>query len=103
MAKKEKKIPTLAEFEKKNPPAVVEVDRKVKVKAVRAFEHPYTKKVIEPNMETLLSEDEAKVFCDEKFDGYHPFHGYMPYTDGLLDGEQQSPLQRKQIVRAVRI
>lgn len=108
MAKKskkveEEKIPTLAEFEAKKVVPVPEV-RNVKVKALREFEIPVGKgfKMVKAGEVVLLSEDEAKEFCDKVFAGYIPAYGYMPEIGPLLEG-QPNPLERKQIVRAERV
>lgn len=104
MAKKPKaqepeKIPTLAEFEAKIPPKPTG-ERTIKVKAIREFE--IDKKLIKPGQEVLLSEEEAVEFCDRVFSGYHPFYGYMPEIGPLMEGGP-NPLERKQLVRAVRV
>lgn len=101
MAKKTKveKIPTLADFEK-NVPVNTVGERTIKVKAVREFE--IDKKLVKVGQEVLVNESEAVEFCDTKFSGYHPFYGYMPEIGPLLE-DAPNPLQRKQIVRAVRV
>ncbi len=108
MAKKEKKIKTQTyeQFEKKNviPDAVDVNARTVRVKALRAFEIAEGKgfKIINGGQEALLTEAEAKEFCDRKFTGYMPFYGYMPDLADILT-EGPNPLARKEIVRAIRI
>ncbi len=55
-----------------------------------------------PGHELLVSEADAKEFCDKTFPGYHPFYGHMPEIGGLM-GDMANPLDRKKITRAVRI
>lgn len=48
------------------------------------------------------SEEEAAMLCDTKFTGYHPFYGTMPEIGPLMDG-LPNPLERRELVRAVRV
>lgn len=101
MAKKEKQPPTLEQFEKKNAAPPTPGARTVKIKVIRPIE--IDKKIFSPNAEVMVTEEEAKEYCDKTFAAYHPFHGYMPHTEGLQDEGVHNPLSRKQIVRAVRL
>lgn len=105
-APKEVKPKTLAELESKAALPLPEVaeERTVKVKCIREFDIVEGKKTrtVRPNEIVLLTESEAKNFCDRKFAGYHPFYGYMPEIGPLME-DSANPLQRKKIARAERV
>lgn len=98
VAKKKKEL-TYADFEAKQPVAKVD-GRIVKIRALREIE--IDKKLILAGKEVLVTEDEATEFCDRSFDGYIPCYGYLPEMGPLLEGGN-NPLDRKKIVRAVRV
>lgn len=49
----------------------------------------------------MVSEDDAKEFCDRHFDGYIPAYGTLP--EMLREPGQPGPLDRQKITRAVRV
>lgn len=100
MAKKTKQPKTYEQFEKTQVVETVPADKRtVKCRVLREFE--IDKQLQRVGSIVMLTEDEAKEFCDRKFAGYHPFYGYMPEIGPLMEGE--NPLQRKEIVRAERV
>lgn len=71
---------------------------KVKIQIVRAS--LIGEVIHEPGQIVEVSEAVATELCDKTFQGYHPFYGHMPEIGPLLEA---NPLQRKQIVKAVRV
>lgn len=73
--------------------------KKVKIKAL----YPICvdgQTVLEKGTEVEVTEEVAKEFCDREFETYYPFYGYAPEAP---DPELNKSLQRKKIIRAVRL
>lgn len=92
------------------PPAEAKTEKpagKVRIKLLRRC--LINKRLCEKGTEHMVSEDIAKELCDRKVAGYHPVYGYLPEVGPLMTEEysgqpaMNNPMDRKQIVRAVRV
>ncbi len=82
------------------PVAAVAAKQMVKIRTIR--ECLIGDKIVPGNTEVMATEEEAAEYCDKKFQGYHPFYGHMPEI-GPLMGNVSNPLERRDLVRAVRV
>lgn len=74
-------------------------EKKVKIKALRDCAR-MNGEIISAGQVVFVTEEEAKILCDTKFKGYHPFYGHMPQIGPLMES---NPLERKELVRAQRL